>query len=438
MTYPEAIDFLYSLRLFGTKFGLENIRELSRLNGNPHEKLRFIHVAGTNGKGSTCAILESIYRANGLKTGLFSSPHLVSFTERIQINRQPISEDDVSRITAAIMDSLGGRDFNQWFLRPTFFEFVTIMALRYFQEKKCDLVIWETGLGGRLDATNIVLPLASVITNIQYDHQAWLGNTLEEIAREKAGIIKPRVPVLTATSPGPALDVIRETAEQNKAPLIEVQSNNEFALQFKEPLSRLPLRGEHQICNATLAIAVTSTLSSVLPVSAEAIHRGTESVHWAGRLQLIERGPSILLLDGAHNPDGAKSLAASIPAIAQDRPITVILGLFRDKDWQEMCDQLAPLAARLFLVPVSSERTADPSEVQTYCRAKWPSLEIASFGSLGEALDATVSHPFVVVAGSLHLIGEAMEHLRVSPGVRSERGLNEWDATNSARTGGKP
>src|SRR5438045_1163011 len=191
MNYAEAIQFLYALQMFGTKFGLENTFKLAALAGNPHRRLRFIHVAGTNGKGSTCAMLESIYRAAGLRVGLFTSPHLVSFAERIQINRRLIPEEAVVRQVSEL----------QLFLKqfspeehPTFFEVVTVMALRYFTQQNCDLVIWETGLGGRLDATNIVSPLLSVITNIQYDHQTYLGETLASIASEKAGIIKPGVP----------------------------------------------------------------------------------------------------------------------------------------------------------------------------------------------------------------------------------------------------
>ena len=216
MTYPEAIQFLYGLRLFGAKFGLENTFKLAALAGNPQEKLRFIHVAGTNGKGSTCAMLESIYRAAGLRVGLFTSPHLVSFRERIQVNRQLISEDEVVRLVEELQPLL--KQFPAGH-HPTFFEVVTVMALKFFAEQKCDLVIWETGLGGRLDATNIVTPLASVITNIAFDHQQWLGDTLEKIAAEKAGIIKPGVPVVTATDEPEALAVIEKMAREKNAPL---------------------------------------------------------------------------------------------------------------------------------------------------------------------------------------------------------------------------
>src|SRR5919197_4648033 len=185
MTYSEAIQFLYDLRLFGLKLGLENTRLLAELAGNPQEPLRFIHVAGTNGKGSTCAMLESIYRAAGLRVGLFTSPHLVSFRERIQVNRQCISQEDVVRLVNELRQrsSAGFQPAGSAGVaaHPTFFEFVTVMALRYFAEQRCDLVIWETGMGGRLDATNIVRPLASVITNVHFDHQEWLGHTRAEI-----------------------------------------------------------------------------------------------------------------------------------------------------------------------------------------------------------------------------------------------------------------
>src|SRR5215469_16110640 len=219
MTYPEAIQFLYGLRLFGAKFGLENTIKLAALAGNPQTQLRFIHVAGTNGKGSTCAMLESIYRATGLRTGLFTSPHLVSLRERIQVDRQLISETDVVRLVEKLKPLMAQFPKEH---HPTFFEVVTVMALVFFAERKCDLVIWETGLGGRLDATNIVTPLASVITNIALDHQQWLGDTLGKIAAEKAGIIKPNVPAVTATDEPEALGVIKRVAAERKAPLMIV------------------------------------------------------------------------------------------------------------------------------------------------------------------------------------------------------------------------
>ena len=222
MSYSEAIRFLYDLQFFGMKLGLENALRLAALAGNPQERLRFIHVAGTNGKGSTCAMLEGIYRAAGLRVGLFTSPHLVSFAERIQVDRRLIGQDDVARLVEGMRSLLQSGDFRG--ASPTFFEVVTVMALQYFAGQGCDLVIWETGLGGRLDATNIVTPLASVITNIQLDHQKWLGETVAEIAREKAGIIKPGIPVITSTADSAALEIIAQTARARQAPLTVVRA----------------------------------------------------------------------------------------------------------------------------------------------------------------------------------------------------------------------
>src|SRR5206468_7619334 len=320
MTYSEAIQFLYDLRLFGLKLGLENTFKLAALAGNPHEKLRFIHVAGTNGKGSTCAMLESIYRAAGLRVGLFTSPHLVSFRERIQVNRELISETDVVRLVAELREqcetgfqpvsTVKSPEPEQGDRRdacPTFFEVVTVMALRYFAEQKCDLVIWETGMGGRLDATNIVTPLASVITNVQFDHEQWLGNTRAEIAAEKAGIIKPGVPVITATDAPEALVVVEQTAREKNAPLTRVGQASRLSLAAET--AALPLLGEHQKLNAALAIATVRALQNRIPVSNDAIRIGLETLQWPGRLQLVRtKTGQTILLDGAHNVAGTEAL----------------------------------------------------------------------------------------------------------------------------------
>ena len=384
MTYADAIRFLYSLRWFGAKFGLDNTFKLAALAGNPQNRLRFIHVAGTNGKGSTCAMLESIYRAAGLRVGLFTSPHLVAFGERIQVNRRVISERDIGRLVAEVQalleegwntstqcarspspepeaeprspaDSQTGAD------HPTFFEVVTIMALRHFAAHECDLVIWETGLGGRLDATNIVTPLASVITNIQYDHQMWLGETLASIAAEKAGIIKPGIPVITATDGEQPLRVIAETARRQEAPLTTLTRPE----MDRAPLNtiQLPLLGEHQRMNAAVAVATVRELASQIPVSDDTIRAGLSRVIWAGRLQLVTLATGQkILLDGAHNVGGAGILAASVKQYFPSAKLTLVLGILRDKDWPCMCNILAPLAERILLVPVPSERSATPQD----------------------------------------------------------------------------
>jgi len=415
MTYAEAIQFLNGLQLFGTSFGLATTVRLAELAGNPQNKLRFIHVAGTNGKGSTCAMLESIYRAAGLRVGLYTSPHLVSFRERIQIDRKLISEDDVGRLVSEAKESLEEFPADA---HATLFEVVTVIALRYFAEEKCDLVIWETGLGGRLDATNIVTPLASVITNVQFDHEKWLGNTLEEIACEKAGIIKPRVPVITAAE-GSALDVIRETAERLLAPLHVVRDGREQ--------STLSLRGKHQRINAAVAIGTVEALASALPVTTAAIDRGLAGVDWPARFQVIRRDAQTIVLDGAHNPAGIDALATTLRAETHNKPLTFILGMLEDKNWKRVCETLAPLASKFFLVPVASQRTALPEKLAPVCRVANPSTQILVLSSLAEAFVAAKDDTTVVVTGSLYLVGEAMELLGLST-VRGERQLNEWSA----------
>jgi len=400
--------------MFGAQLGLERAVRLAELAGSPQKHLRFIHVAGTNGKGSTCAMLESIYRNSGLRVGLYTSPHLVSFRERIQVDRVLISEEDVVRFV---------REAQSWLAEfssenhPTFFEVVTILALRFFAEQKCDLVIWETGLGGRLDATNIVTPLGSVITNVQFDHERWLGDTLEKIAAEKAGIIKPTVPVITAAE-GEALAVIREHAEKQSSPLHVVSRE-------QTPTLVSNLHGEHQQLNAALAIKTVEVLQNILPAKSEAISNGLRSVQWPGRFQIIERGAQTLVLDGAHNQDGARALAETFRAEFPHRQPTLVLGVLEDKNWETVCRTLAPLAARIFLVPVNSPRTANPEQLATVCRAANSLAEVNVAWSLCDALAAIHDDTLGAITGSLYLIGEALELLGLAP-TAGERALNEW------------
>jgi dihydrofolate synthase/folylpolyglutamate synthase len=420
MTYPQAIEFLYSLRFFGMKLGLDSTRRLAAAVGNPHQHLRFIHVAGTNGKGSTCAMLESIYRTAGWRVGLFTSPHLVSFAERIQVGRQLISQQDVARLTEEIRAAI---DTLEAETPPTFFEVVTVMALKYFAEHRCDLVVWETGLGGRLDATNIVTPLASVITNVQLDHQQWLGQTLPEIAREKAGIIKPRVPVLTATDDARALHVIVEVAHQQQASLTVV---TELAGSWE-----IALAGEHQKRNAALALAAVRLLQPQIPAPESALREGLKTTHWDGRLQTVQQADGrVILLDGAHNPAGAQALAVSLQTRFPGRAPTLILGTMADKDYAAICRCLAPVAVKIFLCPIASDRGADPRWLVDFCCAANPAADVTVCANIAEGLAQAARDPFVVVTGSLHFVGEAMQELGLSASD-SERGLNDYGATQA-------
>ena len=420
MTYPQAIEFLYSLRLFGMKLGLDNTRRLAAVAGDPQRRLRFIHVAGTNGKGSTCAMLESIYRAAGWRVGLFTSPHLVSFAERIQVDRRLISREDVARLTEEIRSGIDAPGLET---HPTFFEAITVMALKYFAEQECDLVVWETGLGGRLDATNIVTPLASVITNVQLDHEQWLGHTLPEIAREKAGIIKPGVPVLTTTEDAGALAVIAEVARRQQAPLTVVT----------EPANQwdIALAGEHQKKNAALALAVVRLLQPQVPAPESAMREGLKTTHWDGRLQMAPQADGrVILLDGAHNPAGAQTVAAALQTRFRGRAPALILGTMADKDYAAICRLLAPAAAKIFLSPIASDRGADPQWLAECCRKANPASAVAVCRGIAHALAQAASEPFVLVTGSLHFVGEAMEELGLAS-CESERRLNDYGATHA-------
>ena len=422
MNYVETIEFLYGLQFFGLKFGLENTRRLAALSGHPENELRFIHLAGTNGKGSTAAMLESIYRTAGLKVGLFTSPHLVRFNERIQINRQPIPDDDLVRQITALQPLLAQfpRDHH-----PTFFEVVTVLALRHFQAQHCDMVIWETGLGGRLDATNIVTPLVSVITNVDFDHEKWLGDTIEKIAAEKAGIIKPGVPVITSAERPDALKVIITAAHAAGSALTGV--TQEEARRGILQNIKLPLPGEHQRLNAALALATIHVLQRSIPVPEEVIRRGLRSVRWTGRFQVVQRARQTIILDGAHNPNSAQGLKKTFREHFPNREPALVLGILKDKNWWEICRILAPLARQIHLLPVTSNRTTDPIELESACREANPGATLHRSQNLAEVLEKAAAEPLLLITGSLYLVGEALDQLQLSSSIGPrESGLNEW------------
>ena len=420
MTYSEAIQHLQDLRMFGTKLGLENPHRLALLAGSPHNNLRFIHVAGTNGKGSVCAMLESVYREAGYRTGLFTSPHLVSFRERIQVNRDLIPEETVAKLTLHLLELMATFPKGQ---APTFFEMVVVMALCHFNEQKCDIVLWETGMGGRLDATNIVTPVASVITNIGLDHTRWLGNSHNEIAREKSGIIKKNIPVFTTAKEEEGLSIIRSAAKNNKTELIEPEGLN---TKFK-----LSLIGQHQQTNASLASSVISRMQTILPVKTEHIKCGLTKVNWPGRLQIVNVGLKKFLLDGAHNTEGASILNQAVKDHFLEESLVFILGMVDEKDGKGFCQKIAPLADRLILSPVKSGRSAKPATFSPTCQAANPEAKICVTSSLKQALEQCVEEPFVIITGSFYLVGEALEHLNLLPkAIKSERLLNDWGAPN--------
>ena len=395
--YQEALSWLYGTQRFGIKLGLENVQRLLGELKVPGKDQRIIHVAGTNGKGSVCAMLDSICRAQGYRTGLFTSPHLVSYRERILVNGEMIEEGEVAQGLTAIRTAI-----KDWDPHPTFFEITTALALDHFKKSDCELIVLETGLGGRLDATNAVTPIVSVLTPIGYDHQAWLGNTLEEIAGEKAGIIKPRIPVISASQEPAAEKIIRARAAECEAPLQFVTS--------PYLTTHVSLAGAHQKENASLAIATLRR--GGIAIDEEAIVRGLASVHWPARFQ---RWDERIIIDGAHNPSGAQVLAETWREQFGNDRATIILAMLRDKDVAGIWRALAPIAERVILPQARTERALAPEDLlQTISTASPARTSIAP--SLPAALEsARILPERILITGSLHFAGEALATLGGDP-----------------------
>ena len=426
MTYAETIEFLYGVRLFGQKLGLETTQYLLRLMGDPQQSLRFIHIAGTNGKGSVAAMLQAVLSAAGYKTGLYTSPHLVSFCERFQIDGQPIAESEIVRLVAEIKPLLATVATHPEFRSPTFFEAITAVALQYFHEQKVDVVVWETGLGGRLDATNVVTPLVSVITNIAFDHTQYLGETLAQIATEKCGIIKNGVPVVTAAGAEEALAVIRSTAAE-RAGKLTVVGEDVRATRLSEGEHcqcvrltgvhhdygslTIPLLGPHQTLNCATAVAALEACG--LRVTPPQVHEGLARTRWPGRFQIVEHNPTVVL-DGAHNAAASEKLALTLCEHFAGQKLTLIIGVLRDKNYDQMCQILAPLAEHIFCVPVNSERTCDPDQLARWCKAGNASAQISVSPNVSEAYAHARNasgRNAIVITGSLFLVGEALDQL---------------------------
>lgn len=391
-SHQSALDWLDRTQRFGIKLGLENSRRLLAALGRPDAGVACIHVAGTNGKGSTCAMIDSILREAGFLVGLYTSPHLVDLRERFRVQGKLISQADLSRHLHRIRDVTA-----DWEHAPTYFEVTTAVAWMAFAECQVDVVVLETGMGGRLDATNVVTPVVSVITKIGMDHQQWLGNSLREIASEKAGIIKPGIPVVCAPQHPDALDVLTETALRNAATLTVINPT--------DAPGSMRLLGEHQRENAALAMAALRAAN--IDITDHAVQSGLARVQWPGRFQKFGN----IWLDGAHNPDGVRALVRTWnqegPAVS---PI-VLFGALADKGVDEMLSALQEVTDTIWLVPIQNPRAADPQTLAGCLRGTapvWPTVQDAVV-----AAQAT-TRP-VLVTGSLFLLGEVMSHLGISP-----------------------
>jgi len=403
LTYKDTLASLYGLQRFGIKLGLENIR---RLLTEQHVDLRnrtVIHVAGTNGKGSVCAMIDSILRAQNYRTGLFTSPHLVTFRERIRVNGEMISEEAVANGLTTIRDLVRG-----WDPHPTFFEVTTALALKIFSEAKIDIVILETGLGGRLDATNAIPSDVSVITPIDFDHEKWLGESLREIASEKAGIIKPNIPIVCGSQRPEAEEVIRARAAECEAPLQFVNESYQ-----RSPVG---LSGEYQKQNAALAIA--SLRAAKIDIDDSSIARGLATVDWPARFQ---RWNDRIVIDGAHNPAAAHVLAQTWRESFGDKRATLLLAILSDKDLRGIYEALAPITDSVLLPKIRSERAASPEDLAQTVSTITPSLPYSITDSIADALALARTKPNpILLAGSLHFAGEALAYLRGEPAAFEE------------------
>jgi len=415
VNYRGALAWLYATQRFGIKLGLESIRRLlAALPRNGDFQIaaggleaaaprKIIHVAGTNGKGSVCAMIDAIARAAGLRTGLFTSPHLISFRERIRVNGQMISEDEVARGLTEIRERI-----RNWDPHPTFFEIATALALQHFQKTRCEILVLETGMGGRLDATNAVQSSVSVITPIDFDHEKWLGYSIGEIAKEKAGIIKPRIPVVSAPQRPEAEVIIRHRAEKCDAPLQFVN----------DPWTKteVALDGEHQKINA--AIAINALKAASLPFSDDAIAHGLASVEWPARFQIWNER---IVIDGAHNPAGAGILAQTWREQFDNERATILFAILRDKNAAAIIQALRPIGSKFVLPQIRGERALPPHELAEVISSITPSLPYSIAPSVAEAISAAQQmSERILITGSLHFAGEALAFLRGEPNALEE------------------
>ena len=427
-SFQNTLKYLYDLQFFGMKLGLDNIRDLLESLDNPQRSFPAIHVAGTNGKGSTCAMIEAIFRAAGFRTGLYTSPHLFHFSERIQVNGEAISEADIVRLTDTMRIRIDE-------LKCTFFEATTAMAFEYFKEQKVDIGIIETGLGGRLDATNVIDPVLSVITNIDLEHTEHLGKTIGSIAFEKAGIIKTHRPCLAGPVDNTVKAVFDKMAGTSQSSIfyldtIALLSNPELDIdgsvmdleinhRNKNTSFRklyIGLAGKHQLNNAALAVSAV-IIQDKLPVSEDTIRLGLKNVSWNARLQTIQKQPYIIA-DAAHNPAGIKVLSEAIAKIYKPKfeKLFLIIGMLADKDYEEAAAILAPHFSEIVTITPRNERALPAAKLAEIFQKfhghseQAESLEVAIAGIKKKMS----SKDLLIITGSHFVLSELKNIMRPS------------------------
>ncbi|ASS74934.1 hypothetical protein CIG75_08025 [Tumebacillus algifaecis] len=425
----SAIEWIHSFDRFdgkgGIKPGLERMVAMLDLVGRPHDRLKFLHVAGTNGKGSTCSYLAAMLQAAGYKVGLYTSPYLIQFHDRMTVGGVNISDAELEQIVAQlrpVVEQVAATEAG----RPTEFEVLSVVSILHYAQQEVDFVVWETGLGGRLDSTNVVTPLLSLITNVGMDHQVILGDKLEQIAAEKAGIIKPGVPVLT-TAQGVALAVIEQTAQATGSDCL--QSGQDFSAQrtsfgwdgqtfdwqgFGHTLDHLRIKmlGAHQIVNASLAVAACMQLQEMgYVISESSMREGLLHTAWAGRLEVVAHKP-LTVLDGAHNPEGAQALGTALRELLPEQKVVLIVGVMADKAIPEVLAPLVPLASHVVVTRANMPRSALVDEMAQMIYQLDPQLSVSTSQSVEEAFQLARGQVLeadgvIVCTGSLYMISEA-------------------------------
>ncbi|HOQ36754.1 MAG TPA: folylpolyglutamate synthase/dihydrofolate synthase family protein [Acetivibrio sp.] len=426
MNYDQAIEYIHGTSKFGVKLGLENVKTLLDLMGNPHKNLRYVHVAGTNGKGSTVAFIGSILVESGYRVGIYTSPFIQRFTERIRINNDEISKEDLARIASFVREKVEimvSKGFNH----PTEFEIVTAIAFQYFFEQDCDIVVLEVGLGGRFDSTNVIDdPLVSVITTISYDHMDILGDTLSKIAFEKAGIIKDGTNVVLYPQADEAERVFEEVCKEKKAKLNKISFDVAKILGFsidgqefnyKEMKSlRISLLGKHQIKNAVTAIEAVSVLREKgYNITEDSIRKGLLKAKWPGRLEVLCRKP-VFIIDGAHNLEGARALTGFLKEYFPQNKIVFIMGILKDKEYLSIIEEVVPYAKYIITVTPQNKRALPAKElseiIKRYCNNIVTSDTIE--GAVKKSLELTPEDGLICAFGSLYYIGEVRSMFSLS------------------------
>lgn len=417
MSYLQSVEFLYGLQKHGIKPGLGTIQALLDRLDHPERRYPSLHIGGTNGKGSTATMAASMLQAAGCRVGLYTSPHLVDFRERIRVNGDIISEERVAVLTHCVRAAAGEPR------EPTFFEFTTAMAFQQFADTGIDVAVIEVGLGGRFDATNVLMPAAVAITNVALDHQEYLGETIGEIAYEKAGIIKPGVPVMVGRVSSEAAAVLSRVAGERGAPLsrlhgdFNVSGTSPARFRYEgmnESYDELacPLTGRHQLDNAACALALLEAVSERgLPVSEAAVREGLRTVRWEGRLETVESHPA-LVLDGAHNPDAAAAVAIYLDDFRHQHSgsrVIMVLGMMQDKDREGFLDHLLPYVDEVIVTQAHIPRSAPARELEASLRARGRTANMVPDPADAISLARRMAAPddLILVTGSLMLVGEA-------------------------------